>query len=155
MPGYGIVAAGEGGGTLPWSWARERLAASRNYWLITSRPGRAPHAQAVWGVLVDDIFYFSTSETSRKARNIARDPQCTVAVEGESEETIVIEGVAREVTSRAVLERVVAVYEPKYDYTWNWDAMPGAVYAVDPTVVLGIGAEPFEHTATRWTFARP
>ena len=154
MPGYGIAGADEGGGPLPWSWARERLAAARNYWLITSRPGRAPHAQAVWGVLINNIFYFSTSETSRKARNLARDPQCTVAIECEGEETIVLEGIAREVTSRAVLEPVVAITSRNTSTPGIWDAMPGAVYAVDPSVVLGIGAAPFEHTATRWTFAQ-
>lgn len=152
MPGYGILGPKEGVGVLPWSWARARLAAARNYFVITTRPGGPPHAQAVWGVLIDDVYYFSTSETSRKARNLARNPACTVAIECDGDETVVLEGIAREERSRAVIKKFVAAYEPKYD--WKMDPMPGAVYAVDPTTVFGIGADPFAETATRWTFPR-
>ena len=152
MPTYGIVGPKEGKGLLPWSWARERLSAARTYFLITIRPDGSPHAQAVWGVLVDDTFYFSTSETSRKAKNIAVNPACTVAIECDADETVVLDGTAREERSKAVIREVVAAYEPKYD--WKMDPMPGAVYAVDLRTVFGIGAEPFAETATRWTFAR-
>ena len=152
MPAYGIAGPREGAGLLPWSWARERLAAAHNYFVITVGPDGAPHAQAVWGVLVDDVFYFSSDSTSRKARNLAANPACTVAIECEGEETVVLEGTAREERSRRILKKVVAVYEPKYDYEWNWDPMPGAVYAVEPRVVFGIGAAPFQDTATRWRF---
>src|SRR5947209_5813545 len=29
---------------LPWSWARDRLVASHNYWISTTRPDGRPHA---------------------------------------------------------------------------------------------------------------
>jgi hypothetical protein len=35
MPGYGVLVAAEGTGLLPWSWAQDRLARARNYWLAT------------------------------------------------------------------------------------------------------------------------
>jgi hypothetical protein len=155
MPGYGIVGPKEGAGLLPWSWARERLANAWKYFIVTSRPGRPPHAQPVWGIMLGDIFYFSTSATSAKARNLARDPACTITVDwGEhgSEEAVVLEGVARIERGVDVIKKFVAVYEPKYD--WKLDPIPGDVYAVDPTVVIGVGAEPFAETATRWTFER-
>ena len=41
MPGYGISEASEG--ILPWSWAEERLANSRNYYLATARRDGRPH----------------------------------------------------------------------------------------------------------------
>jgi hypothetical protein len=151
MPGYGILPPDEGGGLLPWSWAEERLAKARNYWLITNRPGRAPHAQAVWGVWLDGRFFFSTGEQSRKAHNLAADPKCTVAVECEGLETVVLEGAASEERGKAPIARFVKAYEPKYD--WKMDEIPGIVLGVRPRVVLGIGAEPFAGTATRWTFA--
>jgi hypothetical protein len=41
MPGYGIK--DDGDKLLPWSWAAEQLAKSRNYWLTTVRPDGKPH----------------------------------------------------------------------------------------------------------------
>jgi nitroimidazol reductase NimA-like FMN-containing flavoprotein (pyridoxamine 5'-phosphate oxidase superfamily) len=68
MPGYGVP---EGAGSLkPWSWARERLEASRNYWLATVRPDSRPHLIPIWGVWLDGQFYFSTGAESRKAKNL-------------------------------------------------------------------------------------
>ena len=47
MPGYGILDANSGKGLLPWSWATERLAKARNYWVATTRPDGNPHAMPV------------------------------------------------------------------------------------------------------------
>ncbi len=151
MPGYGILPADEGPGLLPWSWAQERLAAARNYWLISVRPEGRPHAMAVWGVWLDHRFYFSTAETSRKARNLGVNPAVTVAIEaGPENDTVVVDGEAYVERDATVLTKFVAAYEPKYD--WKLDPPPGLVYGVRPNAVFGIGAEPFEGTATRWTF---
>ena len=38
MPDYGISSADEGEGLLPWEWAAERLSASHNYMVATTRP---------------------------------------------------------------------------------------------------------------------
>jgi hypothetical protein len=48
MTDYGVPEELEG--TLPWSWAEERLAESRNFWLVTADGNGRPHAMPVWGV---------------------------------------------------------------------------------------------------------
>jgi hypothetical protein len=48
MTGYGLPKGRKG--LLPWTWAQRRLARSHNYWLITVRPNRRPHAMPVWGI---------------------------------------------------------------------------------------------------------
>ena len=54
MPGYGIAAADEGSGLLPWSWAAQRLTSAQNYWVASIRPDSgAPHAMPVWGMWDD------------------------------------------------------------------------------------------------------
>jgi len=78
MPGYGIVGPTQGSGLLPWSWAEERLTASRNYWVASSWPDGRPHAMPVWGIWHDGALWFSSSRQSRKARNLAADPRCVV-----------------------------------------------------------------------------
>lgn len=74
MPGYGILAADQGSGLLPWSWASERLAEAHNYFVATTRPDGRPHVMPVWGLWLDDTFYFSTGRESRKARNLEGNP---------------------------------------------------------------------------------
>ena len=68
--GYGFPSAAEG--LLPWKWAEKRLVESHNYWFVSVRPDDAPHAMPIWGIWVDQRFYFSTGGKSRKAKNLAR-----------------------------------------------------------------------------------
>src|SRR5712691_7751987 len=58
---------------LPWKWATERLTRARNYWIATTRPNGQPHSRPVWGVWLDDTFYFSTG--SLAAQNLAANPR--------------------------------------------------------------------------------
>ena len=74
MPGYGTLPAEQGTGLLPWSWAKERLARSHDYWLATVMPSGAPHLMPVWAVWHDDSLWFSSANGSRKARNLAAEP---------------------------------------------------------------------------------
>jgi nitroimidazol reductase NimA-like FMN-containing flavoprotein (pyridoxamine 5'-phosphate oxidase superfamily) len=76
---------------LPWGWAEERLASSRNYWIATARAGGSPHAMPVWGVWIDDAVVFGTSARSRKGRNLTRDPRVVVHLES-GDEVVVLEG---------------------------------------------------------------
>jgi nitroimidazol reductase NimA-like FMN-containing flavoprotein (pyridoxamine 5'-phosphate oxidase superfamily) len=81
MPGYGIADAKGGRGLLSWQWATERLEKGRTYWLATTRETGMPHVMPVWGVWFSDAFFFSTGNQSRKARNLAKNPGCSVATE--------------------------------------------------------------------------
>jgi Pyridoxamine 5'-phosphate oxidase len=48
--------------------------------LATSSPTRQPHVAGVMYALADDRFYITTSRTSRKARNIAANPNVFVCI---------------------------------------------------------------------------
>jgi hypothetical protein len=149
MPAYGIVGADAGEGLLPWSWAEERIAASRNYWVATLGTGGAPHAMPVWGVWVAGRLYFSTSPLSRKARNLASDPRCVVHTES-GDEAVIIEGSAATVDLTEGIALVGAPYREKYDFELT--GAEGPIYAVTPRVAFGFieAASRFAQTATRW-----
>ena len=66
MPGYGIPK--ERAGMLPWSFAKERLATSHDYWLATVWPDGRPHVMPVWGAWLDDELWFSTDPRRRVRR---------------------------------------------------------------------------------------
>ncbi|HSN73709.1 MAG TPA: pyridoxamine 5'-phosphate oxidase family protein, partial [Anaerolineae bacterium] len=86
MQDYGI--SDEPDGLLPWSFASQRMAAARNYWIGSSRPDGRPHAAPVWGVWLDDVFYFGTVPGSVKARNLAANPALVVHLESGDEVVI-------------------------------------------------------------------
>ena len=100
-PEYGILGPKQGKGLLPWNWATGRLAQSRGYWLATTRPDGRPHMAVVWGVWLHGRFYFFTGTDSRKARNLAANPRCVVCPE-DTDEAVIVEGVAEEVRDPAV-----------------------------------------------------
>ncbi|MEK6322537.1 MAG: pyridoxamine 5'-phosphate oxidase family protein [Acidobacteriota bacterium] len=151
MPGYGILDADSGKGLLPWSWATERLAKARNYWVATTRPDGTPHMMPVWGVWLDDAFYFSTGKQSRKARNLAENPRCVIGCEL-GDDQIILEGVAELMGDSESRQRFADAYGPKYD--WDMEGFDEPFYAVHPTVVFGLTTTSgeFAGSATRWVF---
>jgi PPOX class probable F420-dependent enzyme len=148
-PGYGIKKEQEGAGLLPWGWAVQRLEATRNYWVSTTRPDGSPHAMPVWGVCIEGLVLFGTSAESRKARNLARDPRVVIHVES-GEETVIVEGVVEDIPAELV-EPMRDAYEAKYD----WRPRPeegGPYYVVRPRVAFAWRESDFPESATRFAF---
>lgn len=151
-------------GTLPWTWAQERLVANHNYWVVTASAFGRPHSLPVWGAWLpeDDRFWFSCSPRSRKARNLAENPWCVVTVD-DTVECISVEGQARVVDVAAeadAVDRAVAAYVTKY---WPDPAdhaeseafvRSNLLVEVAPERAFGIieREEEFARRATRWAF---
>jgi len=147
MKGYGVPKSLKG--ALPWEWARERLAKSHNYLLVSVRPNGAPHVMPVWGVWLEEAFYFSTAESSRKARNLQRNPKCVVTTEN-AEEAVIVEGVARRLADDKIPQQAPIDYKAKYG--WALDPKIGPVIMVRPQVVFAMPEKLFPKAATRWQF---
>jgi hypothetical protein len=155
MPEYGV--GGSEWHPLPWSWAAERLAGYRSFWVVTSSIQGRPHAMPVWGVWNDGShrFGFSCGNLARKAVNIRANPQ-VVVTGADVVEAISIEGLASEVTDPLDMSRWVADYIAKYG-----DEAPDpeffsryAFFEVVAQKAFGVidrEAE-FSARATRWRF---
>jgi hypothetical protein len=99
-PGYGIVGPKDGKGVLPCAWVGRKMNRCRTFWLATIRVGldanhTRPHVMPIWGVWVDDAFFFSTGRKSRKGQNLAANPACSVAND-DGQEAVIVEGLAIE-----------------------------------------------------------
>ena len=70
---------------------------ARTTWLTTLNDDGGPHVTPVGALWLDGSFWFQTGATTKKARNVARDPRCSVAVSVRDAD-IVVEGVAQRVT---------------------------------------------------------
>ena len=134
-------------GQLSWSWAEERLEASRNYWVGTTKPDGAPHAMPVWGLWLDGAVLFSTTPGSRKARNLARDARAVVHVES-AEEVVILEGEVEEI---ALDDSVAALYAAKYDYRPDPSSDEEGWYRLRPQVAYAWKPD-FPRSVTRFAF---
>jgi general stress protein 26 len=154
MPGYGTLGPDQGSGLLPWSWAEQRLLASRNYWVASRWPDGHPHAMPVWGVWHDGAFWFSSSRGSRKVRNLAADPRCVVTTEN-AVEPVVVEGLAEVVTDPGALATMLALENAKYHTNYGIELLDPAVNAtiqVRPRWAFGLAEDDFTGSPTRWSF---
>jgi hypothetical protein len=144
-PGYGIRRDAKG--LLPWSFVEERMAAAREYWVATVDPDGRPHLTPVWGLWVDGVFYFGSGPRTRKARNLAENPN--VAVHPEGDDVVILKGVAEVVTDPdpALSERVYAASAAKYGMGSH--SIEG-YYAVRPRVAFAWTGSGLTQTATRW-----
>jgi PPOX class probable F420-dependent enzyme len=148
---YGVPTDGSGGELLPWSWAAERLAGARNYWICTTRGDGRPHAVPVWGLWHEGAVWFSAGRTSVKARNLARDPRLVVHLES-GDDTVVLEGEAEQPHDPAELLRFAEAYETKYAFRPDPADEASCVYAVRPRVALTWTEQDYPKTAARWVF---
>jgi PPOX class probable F420-dependent enzyme len=71
-------------------------------WLATINADGSPHVTGVGALWVDGAFWFETGKGTRKARNVARDPRCTLTV-ATQEFDLVVDGDAQLVTDPAVV----------------------------------------------------
>lgn len=151
-PQYGILGPAEGEGLLPWTWAAERLAGARGYWMATTRPDGRPHMAVVWGVWLADRFIFSTAVGSQKARNLAANPACVVCPEG-ADDAITVEGMAERVTDAVMLGTFADAYAAKYHEDASTSGV-WMVFQVRPSVVFAFISDAVQYpaTATRWRF---
>jgi len=128
---------------------------ARTKWLTTINEDGSPHVTAVGALWVDDAFWFQTGDGTRKSRNVARDPRCTVALSIRDAD-VVVEGEAVRVTDPDVVARIAKAWaddgwpaEPDESGSgitapFNAPAQgppPWHVYRIEPrsaTVVLGV-----------------
>jgi PPOX class probable F420-dependent enzyme len=155
MRNYGVSETEEG--MLSWEWISGRMSESRNYWISTTRPDGRPHAAPVWGVWVDETLYFGTEPSSRKARNLAHNPNVAVHLES-GDEAVILEGVAEELAApgSSLSERIIEAYAAKYVDPETGEAFrpdsAAGMLAVRPRVVFAWLERDFPRTATRWVF---
>src|ERR1700704_7105173 len=82
---------------------------SRTTWLSTVNEDGSPHVTAVGALWLDGAFWFQTGAGTRKGRNVARAPRCSIAVSIRDAD-VVLEGVATRVTERAAIGRVAKAW---------------------------------------------
>lgn len=139
----------------------ERTDYRATHWLATKDSDGRPHVAGVGAMWEGGKFYVVSGPATRKSKNIARDPRCTIAV-SMPDVDLVLEGTAARVSDPATLTRLARRYA---DQGWPAEAHDGAItapysapsagpgpwhlYEITPTTATAVAtAEP--HGATRW-----
>jgi hypothetical protein len=91
---------------------------SRSKWLATVNEDGSPHVTAVGAIWLDGTFWFQTGAGTRKARNVERDPRCSVALSIRDAD-VVIEGDAARATDPEIVARVAKAWADD-----GWPAEP-------------------------------
>jgi general stress protein 26 len=149
----------------PWKRAQAALEAAEIFWISTVRPDGRPHVTPLLAVWLDGAMHFCTGADEQKARNLARNPRCSLTTGcnalGEGLD-IVVEGEAAPVREKARLERLAALYEAKYGSDWRFEVRDGAffhsggsalVFELAPVTAYGFGKGKDGFSQTRWRFA--
>ena len=91
---------------------------SRTTWLSTVNQDGSPHVTAVGALWLNGAFWFQTGASTRKGRNVERDPRCSIAV-SVSGADIVVEGDAARVTEPDALASTAKAWAEQ-----GWPAEP-------------------------------
>ena len=146
-------------GTLPWSWAEARLAEAQTYWVATTRPDGRPHAMPVWAAWCAGPAWFEGGRLTRRARNLAENPEVSVGIELPGDGAVVVEGTCARLAGPpdGLAEQLDAAFVkyagPPRGYVVdpaNWSRPDGGIWAVTPRIVFGWSSFPAD--ATRWRF---
>jgi Pyridoxamine 5'-phosphate oxidase len=159
-----------GSPALPWSRARDLLAAavpsqSDRFFLGTVGPDGRPHAAGVGALWFDGDLYVVSGPGTRKSRNLAANPACTISAALRGID-LVFEGEVTRVTDGPTLERLAGLYraqgwpaEVEGDaFTAPYSAPsagppPWHLYRFTFHAATGVATEE-PNGATRWRFDR-
>jgi hypothetical protein len=130
---------------------------ARTTWLTTLNDDGSPHVTPVGALWLDGAFWFQTGAGTRKSRNVARDPRCSVALSIRDAD-VVAEGEAVRVTDPEAVARAAQAWADQ-----GWPAEPDDsgqgitapfnapsqgpppwhVHRIEPrSAVVALGAEP-------------
>jgi hypothetical protein len=155
---------------LSWSQARDGLAAGEagreiTYFLCTTRPDGRPHAAGIGALWHEGGLYFVSGPETRKSRNLAANPACTIAAHLDNLD-LILDGVASRVVDRPTLEQLASAYRARgWPTNVEGDAFtapysapsagppPWHLYRFTLEAAVGVGGED-PGGATRWRFGR-
>ena len=117
-----------GHASLEWDRVRaqlERTDYRATHWLATTDADGMPHIAGFGAMWDGGKFYVVSGPRTRKSKNIARSPKCTIAV-SMPDVDLVIEGTVARVTDEQTLTRLARRYA---DVGWPAEATEGAITA--------------------------
>jgi len=136
------------------------------FWLTTLNVDGSPHVTSVGALWNADSFWFQTGEHTHKAKNVARDPRCSISVATKGFD-VMVAGEARRVTDPKIVAEIAALWaksgwpaEPDQSGTgitapFNAPTLgppPWFVYEVTARTATAVGTAEDTPGSMRWRF---
>jgi general stress protein 26 len=152
-------------GALPTAWEQTRriLEDAEVSWISTVRDDGRPHVSPLVTVWLDDALYFTSGPDEQKVRNLDYNPAVVITTGTNAWDAgtdVTVEGLARRVVDRDLLERLAAAWRTRWDGRWEFDVVEGAfrhahggvshVFELVPSKVLAFAKSPFAQTRHRF-----
>lgn len=146
-------------GMLSWAAVERLLVDAPYFWIATTAKDGSPHLVQQWGVWIDQQLFFEGSDSTRWARNLARDPRIgfgaqmgNSAIYGDGR-VEVVRGVPP-----ALARRIARHYGSKYGRGFKYRPKAaqyehGSVFAVHPSKLIAFDVKRFNTSATRFRFS--
>ncbi|MCU1391924.1 MAG: hypothetical protein JWM34_352 [Ilumatobacteraceae bacterium] len=137
-----------------------------SFWLTTLNEDGTPHVTSVGAIWHDGSLWFQTGAKTRKAKNVARDPRCTISVATAGFD-VTMSGEATRVTDPKVIAAIAAEWarggwpatidQSGVGITAPFNAptlgpAPWFVYELKPTGATAVGTHSDTAGSMRWTF---
>jgi hypothetical protein len=154
-----------------WDEAQRRAVEAQDWWITTLRSDGSPHTTPLLAVWDEGAVHICTGPEEQKAKNLQRDPRCTlITATGSNGDglDLIVEGDAVRVTDDARLQRLASAWEAKYGSDWRFLVRDGAfvhaeealrgddpgaayVFAITPSSAFGFRKGDV-YSQTRWRF---
>jgi Pyridoxamine 5'-phosphate oxidase len=136
------------------------------FWLTTLNADGSPHVTSVGALWHRGSCWFQTGQLTRKARNVSRDPRCSISVATKGFD-VMFAGEAQQVLDPKVVAEIAGLWaksgwpaQPDDSGTgitapFNAPALgppPWLVYQVKPQTATAVGTTEEAPGSTRWTF---
>jgi general stress protein 26 len=152
---------------IDWETTRRTLESAELSWISTVRGDGRPHVSPLVTVWLDDALYFTTGPSEQKAKNLEQNTHVVVTTGSNGWRAgidVTVEGGARRVLERDLLERLVEAWRARWDGSWTFRVGDGVfhsasggvshVFEVAPSKVLAFGKSPFGQTRHRFSCRR-
>jgi general stress protein 26 len=126
----------------PWAVTREALESAQLFWITTVRSDGRPHVTPLVAVWLDDALHFTTGPEEQKALNLQGNPHVVLTTgrnDWDRGLDVMVEGEARRVTDRALLERLATAWAAKWNGEWQYQVTDtGFAHEVGEALVLAV-----------------
>ena len=136
------------------------------FWMTSLNADGSPHVTSVGALFHRGSYWFQTADRTHKAKNIARDPRCTISVATKGFD-VMVAGLAERVTDPATVAEIAGLWaksgwpvEPDDSGTgitapFNAPTLgpsPWFVYEVKPLTATAVGTTEQMPGSMRWRF---
>jgi hypothetical protein len=108
----------------------------------------------VWAVWLDGSLWFSSSNGSRKTRNLRATPMCSISTD-DAPNPVVVEADAAPIVDPAQLQRVLDAENAKYGTAYGLELLDPATntcFRLAPRWAFALSQDDFTGSPTRFTF---